>query len=184
MLTVLTLDLESGVQPVDTDSVMTDGQLVYASATGLYVATQQWLDREEISRTGRGPERIETVVHKFATDEPRRTDYRASGTVRGTLLNQFAMSEHEGYLRVASTEQPAWWGEGSASDSQSFVTVLTEDGDELRKVGRVGGLGRGEQIFAVRFIGGRRLRRGRSGRPTPCTRSTCRIRPTPGCAAS
>lgn len=153
MLTVLTLDLESGVQPVDTDSVMTDGQLVYASATGLYVATQQWLDWEEISRTGRGPERIETVIHKFATDEPNRTDYRASGTVAGSLLNQFAMSEHEGYLRVASTEEPAWWGGGSTSDSQSFVTVLTEDGDELRKIGRVGGLGRGERIFAVRFVG-------------------------------
>lgn len=153
MLTVLTLDADSGVQPVDTDSVMTDGQLVYASPTGLYVATQQWFDWEEISQTGRGPERIETVIHKFATDEPKRTDYRASGTVRGTLLNQFAMSEHAGYLRVASTDQPAWWGGGSTRESESFVTVMAEDSDELRKVGRVGGLGRGEQIFAVRFIG-------------------------------
>lgn len=67
MLTVLTLDVESGVQPVDTDSVMTDGQLVYASTTGLYTATQQWLDWEEIASIGRGPGRIETVIHKFAT---------------------------------------------------------------------------------------------------------------------
>lgn len=132
---------------------MTDGQLVYASTTGLYVATQQWLDWEEIASIGRGPGRIETVIHKFATDEPRRTEYRASGAVRGTLLNQFSMSEHERYLRVASTEQPSWWDEGPARQSQSFVTVLAEDGDELREVGRVGSLGKDEQIYAVRFIG-------------------------------
>lgn len=63
------------------------------------------------------------------------------------------MSEHEGYLRVASTEQPSWWDEELARQSQSFMTVLAEDGDELREVGRVGGLGKGEQIYAVRFIG-------------------------------
>ena len=102
---------------------------------------------------GGGPERIETVIHKFATDEPRRTEYRASGTVRGTLLNQFSMSEHEGYLRVASTVQPSWWSDGPTGQSQSFVTVLAEAGDELREVGGVGGLGKGEQIYAVRFIG-------------------------------
>ena len=33
------------------------------------------------------------------------------------------------------------------------MTVLDEDGRALRQVGQVGGLGRGEQIFAVRFLG-------------------------------
>lgn len=107
MLTVLTLDVESGVQPVDTDSVMTDGQLVYASTTSLYVATQQWLDWEEIASIGRGPGRIETVIHKFATDEPRRTEYRASGTVRGTLLNQSRCLSTRGTCRWRAPSSPA-----------------------------------------------------------------------------
>jgi hypothetical protein len=36
---------------------------------------------------------------------------------------------------------------------ESFVTVLTERGDQLVQVGQVGGLGRNEQIYGVRFHG-------------------------------
>ena len=42
-LTVLTIDLDKGLDPVDSDAVMTDGQTVYASTKSLYVATQQAL---------------------------------------------------------------------------------------------------------------------------------------------
>ncbi len=37
--------------------------------------------------------------------------------------------------------------------SDSLVSVLTRDGNRLVSVGRVDGLGRGEQIYAVRFLG-------------------------------
>ena len=39
LLSVLTIDLESGIAPTDVDSVMTDGTTVYASDGSLYVAT-------------------------------------------------------------------------------------------------------------------------------------------------
>ncbi len=39
MLSVLTIDLEQGLAPVDADSVMTTGQVVYGSPQALYVAT-------------------------------------------------------------------------------------------------------------------------------------------------
>src|SRR5207253_10361519 len=39
------------------------------------------------------------------------------------------------------------------SGGQSFVTVLAQRGDALASVGRVGNLGAGERIYAVRFIG-------------------------------
>ena len=42
MLTVLTIDLAKGLDPVDSTAVMTDGRIVYASPTTLYVATEQW----------------------------------------------------------------------------------------------------------------------------------------------
>ena len=41
MLTVLTVDLAKGLQPVDSDAVMTDGRIVYASPESLYVATER-----------------------------------------------------------------------------------------------------------------------------------------------
>jgi uncharacterized secreted protein with C-terminal beta-propeller domain len=71
--------------------------------------------------------------------------------VSGYLLNQFAMDEHDGLLRVASTTSPAWWGDGFESESQ--VTVLEERDGELVEIGMVDGLGKGEQIYSVRFIG-------------------------------
>jgi uncharacterized secreted protein with C-terminal beta-propeller domain len=60
-------------------------------------------------------------------------------------LDQFSFSEHEGYLRVATTEV--------GDDEQSYVTVLADVDQALVQVGQVGGLGRGERIQAVRFIG-------------------------------
>jgi hypothetical protein len=54
---------------------------------------------------------------------------------------------------VASTSAPLWWSPGSDRPSESFVSVLKQDGAVLRQIGRVGGLGKGERIYAVRFIG-------------------------------
>jgi hypothetical protein len=54
---------------------------------------------------------------------------------------------------VASTTSPPFTEDGPSGESESFVSVLAADGDQLREVGKVGGLGRGEQIYAVRFIG-------------------------------
>ena len=47
MLTVLTVDLTKGLQPVDSAAVMTDGRIVYASPESLYVTTERWADRPD-----------------------------------------------------------------------------------------------------------------------------------------
>ena len=167
LLSVLTIDLEQGLPAVDTDAVMTDGETVYASASSLYVATPTVakpptdviaaITDGVIGRSA--PEVMpvmpagETAIHRFGISEPEGAAYSASGEVKGRLLSQFAMSEHDGYLRVAATEGDSW-AEGPG-ESESAVTVLAADGDELRQVGKVSGLGRGEEIQAVRFIGER-----------------------------
>jgi uncharacterized secreted protein with C-terminal beta-propeller domain len=71
--------------------------------------------------------------------------------VPGYLINQYAMSDFEGNLRVATTTgQP--WGNGRER-SQSGVYVLAQRDNSLRQIGRVEGLGKGERIYAVRFLG-------------------------------
>jgi uncharacterized secreted protein with C-terminal beta-propeller domain len=55
-------------------------------------------------------------------------------------------------LRVISTDTPAWWGDGGG-DSQSFLTTFRAGGGKLNQVGQLGGLGQGERVYAVRFIG-------------------------------
>lgn len=150
VLSVVTFDLGNGLVPVDTDGVMTDGQLIYASKSSLYVATQRWTEPGELAN-GKPP-RQTTAIHRFDISDPLRARYRASGEVTGYVINQFAMSELDGVLRVATTERPLWWG-GAQTESESFVTTLEQRGGQLVRLGRQGGLGKGERIYGVRFIG-------------------------------
>ena len=79
-------------------------------------------------------------------------DVTATGSVPGSLLNQFSMDEYNGYLRLATTVGNGfgfswfWVSGGSASD----IYVL--DGN-LSVVGSIQGLGLTEQIYSARFVG-------------------------------
>ena len=150
LLSVLTFDITEGIDVGSVATVMSGGDTVYASADRLYVANQRWIDRTRFDEDD--VEGITTHIHRFDIGGSDGAVYEASGSVDGFLLNQFAMSEHDGYLRVASTDMPAWWWREDRS-SQSRVDVLERDGRELRVVGSVGGLGKGERIFSVRFMG-------------------------------
>lgn len=154
MVTVLTLATDRGLTVTDSDAVLTDGDVVYASPGSLYVATPRWVDPTR-GTDGAAP-RGTTLIHRFDTRSPSVTAYRGSAGVPGYALNQFSLSEHDGHLRVATTQEPEWWDAPAEGDtSQSYVTVLSTAGGRLRQTGRVGGLGRGERIYAVRFIGDR-----------------------------
>lgn len=154
MLSVVTVDLSSGLDVLDSTGVLANGDTVYASSDNLYVATQRW-DVWQWAREGipeQQPESVTTDIHKFDISDPAVTSYLATGTVNGYLLNQFAMDEHDGLLRVASTTSPSWWGSGF--ESESLVSVLQDSGDgSLVEVGSVDGLGETEQIYSVRFMG-------------------------------
>jgi hypothetical protein len=150
MLTVLTIDLSKGLEPVDSDSVMSAGDTVYASDKALYVATQRW---QPAVWAGRETDVTGTTsqIHKFDISDPDDTRYRGSGQVPGFLLGQFALSERAGVLRVASTLVPPW-SPTAPQETESQVATLAERDNALVQLGRVGGLGKGERIYAVRFI--------------------------------
>ena len=150
-LTVLTIDMSKGLPAVDSDALLTSAEIVYASPRSLYVAAQRWVPDPDAPSDR--PPATRTDVHKFDISDPSKTEYRGAGQVPGYLLNQFSLSEHDGVLRSASTETPLWWEGRPARESESFVTTLGERDGRLAELGRAGGLGRGERIFAVRFIG-------------------------------
>jgi uncharacterized secreted protein with C-terminal beta-propeller domain len=152
MLTVLTIDLSKGLTPVDSVGVMTDGRIVYASPTSLYVSTESWASRPDPSTPTQAPSSVTTTIHKFDISDPTKTVYLGSGSVQGYLLNQWSLSEFQGVLRVVSTDAPAWWGSGG-SDTQSYLTTFQQGGGGLVQAGRVSGLGQGEKVYAVRMIG-------------------------------
>ncbi len=148
-LTVLTLEPAAGLDPEQSTAVLTNGEIVYASPERLYVATNEWFDPVTFDKQRVAPDFDQTTkIHAFDISGDDGAEYLVSGEVRGRLLRQFSMSEHDGFLRVATTDGSSW-----SSSSESFVTVLAEQDDDLAEVGQVGDLGRGEQIHSVRFVG-------------------------------
>jgi hypothetical protein len=107
MLTVLGFDPTSTAAP-NAVGLVAQGWHVYGSQNALYIAQDSrwwWWPTTESAYA-------ETHIHKFELNGGDPI-YRASGSVLGWLLNQFSMSEHQGYLRVATTDQTMggwWWG--------------------------------------------------------------------------
>ncbi|GIJ10674.1 beta-propeller domain-containing protein [Micromonospora andamanensis] len=151
-LTVLSFDLTADrLGDGDPVSVAADADTVYGTATSLYLAGQR-----PVPVTGSKPrwrpssaEQI-TDIYQFDTAAPGRPRFLAAGSVPGWLINQYALSEWAGHLRVATTTGDTW-SEGTASESA--VRVLRRDDGSLVPVGMVGGLGRGERIYSVRYLG-------------------------------
>jgi len=98
------------------------------------------------------PDEVTTELHGFDTSSANATRYLGSGSVPGYVLGRWALSSHEGALRVATTRQPPWNGEQSGATSSMVVKLEERDG-ALLETGRVGGLGKTEQIRAVRYFG-------------------------------
>ena len=147
ILSVLTFDLAApkldNGRPV---AIVADGDTVYGTPTSLYVANdQRWRLNMWRARDNRTTPQ-ETEIYRFSVTGAEPPTFEAAGKVKGWLVNQYAMSEWDGYLRVATTDENA---------GSSAVRVLRPDEDTLKQVGQVSGLGKGEQIYSVRFIGDR-----------------------------
>ena len=151
-LSVLDVDLTSDMKPPAATSVLTDGETVYASPENLYISTTDYPETVPFGEENfqNLEEEYSTSIHQFTMKTGEKTEYKASIDVKGHLLNQFAMSEHNGNLRVATTTGTPW---GFDESNESVVTVIEIRDEGLTEVGQVGGMGKGERIFAVRFIG-------------------------------
>jgi hypothetical protein len=147
-------DVAPNAGQIQATGVLAEGWTVYASARSLYVA------QSNLWRWWGWPATdMNTAIHKFELD-PEQDEvvrYAASGKVEGWLHNQFSMGEHEGFLRVATTEHDWWWGTtDDGEDHGSLITVLVDNGEgELEAVGSLTGIAPGERIYACRFMGDR-----------------------------
>lgn len=150
-VTVASLDLDAPVvQAPGLTTLVADTNLVYATATSLYLSARHWWWWEEAGQSDY------SYVHKLALTQPHRAHYVASATVEGQPLNQFSFDEHEGVLRVATTltrrvKDPASrWGR---TETSSRVSTYGQQGDRLALLGQSAELAEGERIFSARFLG-------------------------------
>jgi uncharacterized secreted protein with C-terminal beta-propeller domain len=142
-------------------TILGNAGVVYASTHGLYLATPDWkLPRPGYDGAvgGYAPWPPSTTrIHAFDLTDPATPHYVGSGVVAGQVSDQYAMSEYDGDLRVATTVGTAVPapGEGRAPKvlSDTRVTVLRPQNGALVQIGQVRGLGRGERIYGVRFLG-------------------------------
>jgi hypothetical protein len=172
LLTVLTFDLTSdALGSGDGVAIVADGNTVYGTDTSLYVAgDERWLAEAATAAAGpgmpaggaaRAPGSAttgqQTDIYRFDITSPGPPRFAAGGSVPGYLIDQYALSEWQGYLRVATTTGTSWaLADGPPADAQassSAVYVLSTRGPVMRLAGHVTGLGRTERIYSVRFTG-------------------------------
>ena len=169
---MLTFDLSSdALGSGDGVSIVADGNTVYGTDSSLYVAgDERRLAEASTADAGRGmpaagaagtpgsaATRQQTDIYRFDITSPGPPRFAAGGSVPGYLIDQYALSEWQGYLRVAATTGTSWAiADGQPADAQtssSAVYVLSTRGPVMRLAGQVTGLGLTERIYSVRFMG-------------------------------
>ena len=82
-----------------------------------------------------------TQVARF-TLEGGKIELKATGSLKGSLLNQFSIDEYKGYFRFVLTDY-------YKTQTNSLVIL---DGD-LKETGKITDLAPGERVYSVRFMG-------------------------------
>ncbi|MFC7786147.1 beta-propeller domain-containing protein [Rossellomorea sp. GCM10028870] len=140
--TLLTgMNMEDPKASLNVQSYLGSGDKVYMSKNNLYVAVEKYNEDAMKKWTSSN-----TEIYKFSVSDGK-IEYASSGQVEGRVLNQFSMDEHKGYFRIATTKGEVW---NSDSPSSNALYILDEN---MKNVGEVTDLARGEQIYSVRFMG-------------------------------
>lgn len=115
-------------------SILGSGDEVYCSQDALYVAGRQYdYEKGDV-----------TEIYSFSLNGTEIA-YRASGAVKGTVLNQFSLDEYKENLRIATT----YYSYRNDLDV-SNVYVLNKD---LQLIGKLEDIAYDEQVKSVRFMG-------------------------------
>lgn len=149
LFTIAMFDIDDGPAGIDsTSSVYGLSGEIYASDAALYVAAVNYnFEIMPVFTTAFAPSSGPfTTVYKFDLNT-EGSKLVATGDVDGTIINQFAMDEHDGYFRIATTSG-SW-----DSTPSSNVFILEQQGDDLVTVSSLTGLSPTERIQSARFIG-------------------------------
>ncbi len=143
-----TFNIEQPEKEVTISTYLGSGNDVYMTKESLYLAVARYSENQndEKKSTNFHTFSVDTEIYKFSVNN-LEVDFQASGMVRGRILNQFSMDEYNGYFRIATTEGDSW---NDQAPSKNHLFVLNQ---EMKQVGSVEDLARGERIYSVRFMG-------------------------------
>lgn len=115
--------------------------IIYSSLNALYITNPHYLNETGIMARMSLPLNSDTNIIKY-TLENGKPNYKAFKRIPGSILNQYSMDEHDGYLRIATTTS-------NEDVSKNNIYVLD---DNLDIVGKIEDLAPGERIYSVRFM--------------------------------
>jgi uncharacterized secreted protein with C-terminal beta-propeller domain len=124
--------------------LMSGASTMYVSPNNIYVAYPNWVNGTDV-----------TAIYRVKIDG-LQLNLEAQGSVPGYIINQYAMDEYGGNLRVATnlwqyTARSDVFG-GQQSAQINNVYVLNQN---LAIIGKLEGLAVGENLHSVRFMGDR-----------------------------
>ena len=100
-----------------------------------------------------------TQVARFSIDGGEIT-LKASGLLKGSLLNQFSIDEYKGYFRFVltdynylSSQTDETVSASSYSISSTEINSLVILDSNLKETGKITDLAPGERVYSVRFMG-------------------------------
>lgn len=147
-VTISGIDVSGKGEFVSSKAVMGSASNVFASLNNLYVTNY-----DSVSEDGYYTDK--TAIIKFAIDDGQ-VEKAATGSVFGSIINQFSMDEQDGNFRIATTitkYQEIRDGDTvGISEGTTTNALYVLDGD-LKMSGRLDNLAEGERIYSVRFDG-------------------------------
>ena len=127
-------------EEVKVQSFLGIGDTVYANENNLYVAGTKYVFDENAEAIMRQA-KTKTQVCKFKLIDSQ-VEFKEFVELEGTIINQFAMDEQDGYLRIATTSS-----ENNTTSNNIFVLDA-----RLQEVGKLTNIAEGERIYSVRYI--------------------------------
>lgn len=133
---------------------------IYCSSNNIIIADSVYNEAVDKNTDKEIFNNIDTTVSRISIDGGS-LKYKCSGTVGGSLENQFFIDEHKGYFRFVTTVEQITKkitkfdnseSEYVSYSNQSFARLTVLDGD-LKEIGRLDNVAEGERVYSVRFMG-------------------------------
>ncbi|MEH7237322.1 beta-propeller domain-containing protein [Bacillus sp. JJ1562] len=142
---IAAFDLNDPTNEASITSYLGSGNLLYMSKENIFLAVANY---HAIPFREGGSDSPDSNIYKFSVDGDK-VEFHSSTEVPGTILNQFSMDEFNGTFRVATTKGDTW---NSNKPSTNNLYIYDEN---LKQIGSLSDLARGERIYSARFMGER-----------------------------
>ena len=139
---ITTLDVEKDKEP-QCEAVLGACNQLYASSKGMFFSETDWDNKTQET----------TKIYRFEYTE-KGVEYKGMGKVPGFINNQFSMSYNGEYFRIATTlDKVTVDGFNISMSMDDRVNNLYILNNDMKIVGKVEDLAKGELIESVRFVG-------------------------------